>query len=76
MATPNSDASEPLTTEEQLKQWSVDVIKTVNARNPRAILDASHITDMRTGAVSAVGAKYLARKDSKAAWNAYLALNF
>ncbi|KAK4502207.1 hypothetical protein PRZ48_005632, partial [Zasmidium cellare] len=30
---------EPLTTEEQLKQWSVDVIRTVNARNPRAILD-------------------------------------
>lgn len=32
---------------------------------PRAILDASHITDMRTGAVSAVGAKYLARRGSK-----------
>jgi ornithine cyclodeaminase len=30
-----------------------------------AILDASHITDMRTGAVTAVGAKYLARKDAK-----------
>lgn len=32
---------------------------------PRAILDASHITDMRTGAVTAIGAKYLARKGSK-----------
>jgi len=32
---------------------------------PRAILDASGITDMRTGAVSALGAKYLARKGSK-----------
>ncbi|CAN5328370.1 ornithine cyclodeaminase family protein [soil metagenome] len=32
---------------------------------PRAILDASGITDMRTGAVTALGAKYLARKDSK-----------
>lgn len=32
---------------------------------PVAILDASHITDMRTGAVSAIGAKYLARKGSK-----------
>lgn len=32
---------------------------------PRAILDASHITDMRTGAVTAIGAKYLARKNSK-----------
>ena len=32
---------------------------------PSAILDASHITDMRTGAMTAVGAKYLARKGSK-----------
>ena len=32
---------------------------------PKAILDGSGITDMRTGAVTAVGAKYLARKDSK-----------
>ena len=32
---------------------------------PVAILDAGGITDMRTGAVTAIGAKYLARKDSK-----------
>ncbi len=32
---------------------------------PQAILDASGITDMRTGAVTAVGAKFLARKGSK-----------
>ncbi len=32
---------------------------------PKAILDASGITDMRTGAVTAVGAKYLARPGSK-----------
>jgi len=32
---------------------------------PRAILEAGGITDMRTGAVTAVGAKYLARKGSK-----------
>ena len=32
---------------------------------PKAILDASSITDMRTGAVTAIGAKYLARKNSK-----------
>lgn len=32
---------------------------------PRAFLDASGITDMRTGAVTAIGAKYLARKSSK-----------
>jgi alanine dehydrogenase len=32
---------------------------------PRAILDASGITDMRTGAVTAIGAKYLARRSSK-----------
>ncbi|MBP0596030.1 ornithine cyclodeaminase family protein [Paraburkholderia sp. LEh10] len=32
---------------------------------PKAILDATSITDMRTGAITALGAKYLARKDSK-----------
>ena len=32
---------------------------------PRAILDAMHITDMRTGAMTAIGAKYLAKKSSK-----------
>lgn len=32
---------------------------------PLAIIDASDITDMRTGAVTAIGAKHLARKDSK-----------
>lgn len=37
-----------------------------NPRNgaPIAMIDASVITDMRTGAVSALGAKYLARKNS------------
>lgn len=32
---------------------------------PRAILDAAGITDMRTGAVTALGAKHLARRDSR-----------
>jgi alanine dehydrogenase len=32
---------------------------------PKAIIDASAITDMRTGAVSAIGAKHLAPKGSK-----------
>ena len=32
---------------------------------PKAILDATSITEMRTGAVTALGAKYLARKTSK-----------
>ena len=32
---------------------------------PKAIVDASAITDMRTGALTALGAKYLARKGSK-----------
>jgi alanine dehydrogenase len=32
---------------------------------PKAIIDASAITDMRTGAVTAIGAKYLAPKTSK-----------
>lgn len=32
---------------------------------PIAIIDATVITDMRTGALTAIGAKHLARKDSK-----------
>jgi alanine dehydrogenase len=32
---------------------------------PVAVIDASAITDMRTGAVTAIGAKHLARKDSR-----------
>ncbi len=32
---------------------------------PIAVIDAADITDMRTGAVTALGAKHLARKDSK-----------
>ena len=32
---------------------------------PKALVDASAITDMRTGAVTALGAKYLARKNSR-----------
>jgi alanine dehydrogenase len=32
---------------------------------PLAIIDATAITDMRTGAMTAIGAKYMARKDSK-----------
>ncbi|MEO8136236.1 MAG: ornithine cyclodeaminase family protein [Betaproteobacteria bacterium] len=32
---------------------------------PKAILDATSITDMRTGAMTALGAKHLARRDSK-----------
>jgi alanine dehydrogenase len=32
---------------------------------PRAIIDGSHLTDMRTGAMTAIGAKHLARKGSK-----------
>jgi ornithine cyclodeaminase len=32
---------------------------------PVAIVDAAELTDMRTGAVTAIGAKYLARQDSK-----------
>ena len=32
---------------------------------PKAIVDASMITDMRTGAVTAIGARYLARRGSK-----------
>ena len=43
------------------------ILNLFNPKNgtPVAIIDASDITDMRTGAVTAIGAKYLARKDSK-----------
>jgi len=32
---------------------------------PKAIIDGSHLTDMRTGAITAIGAKHLARKRSR-----------
>jgi alanine dehydrogenase len=32
---------------------------------PKAIIDGSYLTDMRTGAVTAIGAKHLARKGSR-----------
>lgn len=32
---------------------------------PKAVLDATSITDMRTGALTAIGGKYLARKNAK-----------
>jgi alanine dehydrogenase len=32
---------------------------------PRAVIDAAGLTDMRTGAVTAIGARHLARADSK-----------
>src|SRR5205814_6687823 len=32
---------------------------------PVAVIDAAGLTDMRTGAVTAIGAKYLARKTSR-----------
>ena len=43
------------------------ILNLFNPKNgtPVAIIDASDITDMRTGAVTAIGAKHLARKDSK-----------
>lgn len=34
---------------------------------PLAIMDGTHITDMRTGAAGAIAAKYLSRKDSEVA---------
>jgi len=36
---------------------------------PKAILDGTAITDMRTGALTALGGKYLARKDSRVLGN-------
>ena len=42
----------------------LNLLDPVNGK-PLAVVDATAITDMRTGAVTALGAKYLARKDSK-----------
>ena len=43
------------------------VLNLFNPKNgaPIAIIDASDLTDMRTGAITAIGAKHLARRDSK-----------
>jgi ornithine cyclodeaminase/alanine dehydrogenase-like protein (mu-crystallin family) len=45
----------------------VGLLLLMDPRNgvPKAIIDGSHLTDMRTGAVTAVGAKYLARRNSR-----------
>jgi ornithine cyclodeaminase len=45
----------------------VGLLLLMDPRNgvPKAIIDGSHLTDMRTGAVTAIGAKYLARESSK-----------
>jgi ornithine cyclodeaminase/alanine dehydrogenase len=41
------------------------VLNDVNTGQPVAVMDGGHITNMRTAAVSAVAAKYLANKDAK-----------
>jgi alanine dehydrogenase len=45
----------------------VGLLLLMDPRNgvPKAIIDGSHLTDMRTGAVTAIGAKYLARKRAR-----------
>jgi ornithine cyclodeaminase len=45
----------------------VGLLLLMDPRNgvPKAIIDGSHLTDMRTGAVTAIGAKYLACKNSR-----------
>lgn len=45
----------------------VGLLLLMDPRNgvPKAIVDGSHLTDMRTGAITAIGAKYLARKGSR-----------
>jgi ornithine cyclodeaminase len=55
---------------ENFKQGLPSEMALLNLFDPRtgmpvAILDATAITDMRTGALTALGAKYLARKHSK-----------
>ena len=45
----------------------VGLLLLMDPRNgvPKAIVDGSHLTDMRTGAVTAIGAKHLARRGSR-----------
>lgn len=45
----------------------VGLLLLMDPRNgvPKAIIDGSHLTDMRTGAVTAIGAKHLARKSAR-----------
>src|SRR5215468_1983931 len=45
----------------------IGLLLLMDSRNgvPKAIIDGSHLTDMRTGAVTTIGAKYLARKNSR-----------
>jgi ornithine cyclodeaminase len=46
-------------------EYGVLVLMDEKVGAPTAILDATHLTDMRTGAMTAIGAKFLARKNSK-----------
>jgi alanine dehydrogenase len=45
----------------------VGLLLLMDPRNgvPKAIIDGSHLTDMRTGAVTAIGARHLARKGAR-----------
>ncbi|MDK2946968.1 MAG: alanine dehydrogenase [Methanolobus sp.] len=43
---------------------AVIVLNSTETGAPLAIMDGTHVTDMRTGAAGGVAAKYLARKDS------------
>lgn len=45
--------------------FGTSMIFDVETGEPRAVLNAGAVTDFRTGAAGAVGARYLARKDSK-----------
>lgn len=46
-------------------EYGVLVLMDEKVGAPTAILDATHLTDMRTGAMTAIGAKHLARKNSR-----------
>lgn len=46
-------------------EYGVLVLMDEKVGAPTAILDATHLTDMRTGAMTAIGAKHLARKGSR-----------
>ena len=47
------------------RRWASSTCSIRARDGPVAIIDAAGLTDMRTGAVTAIGAKYLARKNSR-----------
>ena len=64
-ASRSSATSSTTTSRACRRRWRCSTCSIPRPACRKALLDATAITDMRTGAMTALGAKYLARKDSK-----------